>query len=470
MKLAWKIFCAAYCIVMVTVGAGGFALVQAASDSMADSRRDAVLTSNEYAGKMFYALAENGPSIQPRTKQIQDQIAKMVGTDQTERLTNGNAQETASYHSDSFVDRLASSQQGWTFVDMDGKPTLQAVTRVDFSGEPYYIETLSDFSGVYAQREQLMRVYRTTVVAAALLSGAALLGLSLAVTYPLRRLSQAANQVAAGDYERRVPVRRSSEEIRKLSEDFNTMAAAVENNVSELKQEIEKREIFVADFTHELKTPMTSIIGYADMLRSYDLDEEERREASDAIFREGKRLERLSMQLLQLLVLTNVPPTLVPVSAAPLFDDLKKSLRFLSEKYSVTVAVQAEPALVRAEPSLLLSLVYNLADNACKASPAGETVTISGRWEADGYRIAVVDHGRGIPAEHLDKITEPFYMEDKSRARRQGGAGLGLALCKRIADLHGTRLTFDSQAGRGTTVTLCLSVVGEAEEKGGGAV
>lgn len=87
MKLAWKIFCAAYCIVMVTVGAGGFALVQAASDSMADSRRDAVLTSNEYAGKMFYALAENGPSIQPRTKQIQDQIAKMVGTDQTERLT-----------------------------------------------------------------------------------------------------------------------------------------------------------------------------------------------------------------------------------------------------------------------------------------------------------------------------------------------------------------------------------------------
>lgn len=198
MKLAWKIFCAAYCIVMVTVGAGGFALVQAASDSMADSRRDAVLTSNEYAGKMFYALAENGPSIQPRTKQIQDQIAKMVGTDQTERLTIGNAQETASYHSDSFVDRLASSQQGWTFVDMDGKPTLQAVTRVDFSGEPYYIETLSDFSGVYAQREQLMRVYRTTVVAAALLSGAALLGLSLAVTYPLRRLSQAANQVAAG--------------------------------------------------------------------------------------------------------------------------------------------------------------------------------------------------------------------------------------------------------------------------------
>lgn len=435
MKLAWKIFCAAYCIVMVTVGAGGFALVQAASDSMADSRRDAVLTSNEYAGKMFYALAENGPSIQPRTKQIQDQIAKMVGTDQTERLTIGNAQETASYHSDSFVDRLASSQQGWTFVDMDGKPTLQAVTRVDFSGEPYYIETLSDFSGVYAQREQLMRVYRTTVVAAALLSGAALLGLSLAVTYPLRRLSQAANQVAAGDYERRVPVRRSSEEIRKLSEDFNTMAAAVENNVSELKQEIEKREIFVADFTHELKTPMTSIIGYADMLRSYDLDEEERREASDAIFREGKRLERLSVQLLQLLVLTNVPPT-----------------------------------LVRAEPSLLLSLVYNLADNACKASPAGETVTISGRWEADDYRIAVVDHGRGIPAEHLDKITEPFYMEDKSRARRQGGAGLGLALCKRIADLHGTRLTFDSQAGRGTTVTLCLSVVEEAEEKGGGAV
>ena len=463
MKLAWKIFCAAYCIVMATVGAGGFALVQAAAASMADSRRDAALASNEYAGKMFYALAENDLSARPRPKQIQAQIAKMVGED---RLTIGGAQETAAYSAGSFVDRLASSQQGWTFVELDGKPTLQAVTRVDFSGEPYYIETLSDFSGVYAQRERLMQVYRATVVTAALLSSAALLGFSLAVTHPLRRLAQAANQVAAGNYERRVPVRQNSEEMRRLSENFNIMAAAVENNVRELKQEIEKREIFVADFTHELKTPMTSIIGYADMLRSYELEEEERREAADAIFREGKRLERLSMQLLQLLVLTNVPPALVPVSTAPLFDDLKKSLRFLSEKYGVTAAIQAEPALVEAEPSLLLSLVYNLVDNACKASPAGETVTISGRWEADGYRIAVVDHGCGIPAEHLDKITEPFYMEDKSRARQQGGAGLGLALCKRIADLHGARLTFDSQAGRGTMVTFCLSAAG----KGGDAV
>ena len=137
-----------------------------------------------------------------------------------------------------------------------------------------------------------------------------------------------------------------------------------------------------------------------------------------------------------------------------------------------SVLYYADPALSGGDPSLL----HGFATRRGGVSTEEHLKEMNlGFFRGEARALTEENYARfasavGIPAEHLDKITEPFYMEDKSRARRQGGAGLGLALCKRIADLHGTRLTFDSQAGRGTTVTLCLSVVGEAEEKGGGAV
>lgn len=237
----------------------------------------------------------------------------------------------------------------------------------------------------------------------------------------------------------------------------------MESNINSLKKEIEKRETFVADFTHELKTPMTSIIGYADMLRSYDLAEQERREAADAVYREGKRLERLAMRLLDLIVLKNEAAVLSPIHTEMLFESLRASLRFLPQKYGVSVNLQTEPAVICAELTLLLSLLYNLADNACKASPKGETVRICGTADGAWYRISVADRGCGIPEQSLERITEPFYMEDKSRSRGQGGAGLGLALSKRIAELHQTRLVFDSAVGCGTTVSIKLKL--ELEEK-----
>ena len=173
------------------------------------------------------------------------------------------------------------------------------------------------------------------------------------------------------------------------------------------------------------------------------------------------------MQLLQLLVLTNVPPHLVPASAAPLFDDLKKSPGFAVRKYSVTVAVQAEPASTGRSRLCCCLLVYNLADNACRRSPAGETVTISaaGRRMAIGSPSSIM--GGAFSRSIWDKITEPFIWRINPAPGGRAAPGLGWPCANGIADLHGTPcLTFDSQGGQGPTVTLCLSVVGEAKRKG----
>lgn len=468
MKMAWKIFCMAYLIVMLTVGVGGFGLVELTAASITENRVESVLTSNEYAGKMLFALAEQSPASSLRKNQIQNQVARMVNTAQTDRLTVCLLEETAGYDTAAFVNGLSASQQSYAFIEVNGVPFLQAVCRIDLSDERYYVETLSDFSDIVSQRERLVRFYRYTVLGIALLSGGALLCFSLYVTHPLKRLSHAANQIAAGDYQKRIPIKAhgmGSEEIAKLSADFNRMAAAVEKNVGGLTAEIEKREAFVADFTHELKTPMTSIIGYADLLRSYELTEEERRQTADAIYREGRRLEALSMKLLELIVLKNETITLQRLDVGALFDRFRESLRFLEQKYGVTVGFEIEPAAVRAEPTLLLSLLYNLADNACRASATGGTVTIAGENRGGQYLVSVADHGCGISKKNLDRITEPFFMEDKSRSRKQGGAGLGLALCKQIAALHQTALTFDSAVGIGTTVTFALLTEPEEGEE-----
>lgn len=125
----------------------------------------------------------------------------------------------------------------------------------------------------------------------------------------------------------------------------------------------------------------------------------------------------------------------------------------------LSLTVRAEECVIEGDPALLQTLIQNLLDNARKATEPGGHIVLAGRKTEDGYRLTVADQGRGIPEGEMAKITEPFYMVDKSRSRAEGGAGLGLALCKQIAELHGSALQFESQEGKGTIVTVILGGV-----------
>lgn len=199
-------------------------------------------------------------------------------------------------------------------------------------------------------------------------------------------------------------------------------------------QELNARQSrFVADLTHELKTPLTSMIGYADLLRSGTLDDARRRTAADAIYHESTRLESLSQQLLALQGLQKNGIALQAVDVAAVFHDVARSL-----------------------PNAPLTL----------DAPAGATVQADRVLLADLLRnLAVIDTGCGIPAEAVPHLTEPFYRVDKARARADGGSGIGLALCAEIAAAFGTKLNFASEVGAGTTVSLTLPKGGPRHEK-----
>ena len=283
------------------------------------------------------------------------------------------------------------------------------------------------------------------------------------LTRPLGVLEAASRQIAAGAYDRRTALA-TGDEMEALSASFDAMAAAVQEKIAALEAGVRQREDFVAAFTHELKTPMTSMLGYADLLRGAELPAETRRLAARYIYHESARLEALSDKLLALLRLTDAPPALCPTSLGAL---LRRLSHTLPPPGPDTPAVTLDPAdglWVQADGDLLEDLLYNLILNACAATPAEGRVTLTAAPAEAGVTLAVQDTGCGIPPEDLPRLCEPFYMVDKSRARRHGGSGLGLALCAKIAELHGTTLQFESEAGHGTVVKITLAAASPEKE------
>lgn len=270
-------------------------------------------------------------------------------------------------------------------------------------------------------------------------------------------LTEAGAQIAAGDYARRTALH-TGDEIETLSRSFDAMADAVQEKIADLQADVQRREDFVGAFTHELKTPMTSIIGYADILATMQTDPAEQREAAAAIAHEGRRLEALSHKLLALLGLSEEALTL---TAVPL-DSLWPRLRAACPAAVLQTPPPPAP-IVAGDAELLLDLLCNLVQNAVRAAAPGSPVALYCSQSGDSVTLTVADTGCGIPPEELPRITEPFYMVDKSRARRQGGSGLGLALCRRIAAAHGSALQIESEPGKGTRVSVTLPVWREVQ-------
>lgn len=213
-------------------------------------------------------------------------------------------------------------------------------------------------------------------------------------------------------------------------------------------------------FAHELKTPMTSIIGFADLLRQDSLDESTRMMAAEYIFSEGHRLERLSFKLLELLLLQKDGVKAKTIWLGSFVAEVERALSPVLDKKNIRLLCKAEQTKVTFEPDLTKSLLYNLVDNAAKAMDHGGTITVQAASIPGGCQFTVTDEGRGMEKAELSKITEAFYRVDKARSRSQGGAGLGLSLCRQIVELHNGHIGFESQPGQGTTVTVTLYAKG----------
>ena len=256
--------------------------------------------------------------------------------------------------------------------------------------------------------------------------------------------------IADGNYGERV-LCTSRDEVGEVSESFNRMADRVQEHVYALSEANEKQRQLLGALSHELKTPMTAIQGYAELLQKVELSPERRTNALAYIEEECKRLSRLSVKMLQIVELSDEESIEKrSISVAELFAKAEKLIfRRLQEK-RLFLKIQADVQEIEGDEDLLLSFITNLIDNAAKASREGGTLWLTAAREG----IFVRDEGCGIPEAEIRHITEPFYMVDKSRSRKEGGAGLGLALCSQIARLHGGELIIESAPGEGSMIGL----------------
>lgn len=319
----------------------------------------------------------------------------------------------------------------------------------------YYLDAAYDISSVYEARRQQLDIYQHIFII--LLAACACFSYILAffLTRPLARLSKASREIACGNYDYRSNIR-SNDEVGAVSRDFDLMADHLQNSIEELQEAMERQNQFIGNFTHELKTPMTSIIGYADLLRGQTLSKEDETDAAKYIFSEGKRLERLSLKLLDIFVSEQQSCTFTKASPSEIINDLVNHLKHGLMQEHITLGCECEDGYCLLDTDFFGSLLVNLIENARKALPDGGIISIHSAMTSDGCRIEVADNGRGIPKDAIAHITEAFYRVDKSRSRAQGGAGLGLTLCAEIARMHHGTISFESEEGSGTTVTVDL--------------
>lgn len=467
MRLFWKLFCSTVVLTALACSLGGYILIDSQFRTSLEKEVAAVYEENDL---LRYTLAREMESnfLFSHGEAAQAANAVVITTNRGEvsfRLSNAEGERLGGSGTlpvdSSLTGKLPEGARGWELTEVRGRYYIHAASPLQVSGKTMFLENCREIGSIFTTRQEQYHSFFYLMLGLIAAVGIVSLAVSSVLLRPLRRLSAATRRMAAGEFSHRVMVD-SDDELGMLSADFNAMVARLETQVQELKGVARRQEDFLNSFAHETKTPLTSIIGYADLLRSRELLPDQVRESADYIFREGRRLEALSRKLMDLIVLEKQAFSFRDVAMDVFLNRIGSTLRPVLEEQNIHLFVEAEPAKIPLEPDLMETVCLNLLDNARKAMEGSGDILLEGLCEGGGYCIQVTDNGKGIPKEELNRITEAFYMVDKSRARAQGGAGLGLAVCQRIVTLHHGTMEFQSIEGIGTRVGVYL--------KGGDAV
>ena len=195
-------------------------------------------------------------------------------------------------------------------------------------------------------------------------------------------------------------------------------------------------------------------LGYANLLRTAKVSEEISHDAADFIYKEGKRLEQLSFKMMDLIFLNADDFTFKHENIMDILNEVQASIWAKLKEKNIHLSIYGDNHSISIEKELLKVLLLNLLDNAIKASKKDSEIYLRVFESGDRRVIEVRDNGIGMDKEHLDKIIEPFYMVDKSRSRRNNGAGLGLSICKKIADIHNADMNIESRPNEGTSIKI----------------
>jgi signal transduction histidine kinase len=348
---------------------------------------------------------------------------------------------------------LQGGSRQYVVRDGGGKTYLFVSGIMTLDGADYKLTYIRDITGVYTDKASQVSLFFKLNAVITVLLAAGLYALVLFLTRSVRSMAKSAQTIAGGDYSQRVEVL-SGDEIGELARSFNRMADAVESKVDELEVTAKSRQRFIECLTHELKTPLTSIIGYAEFLRGAKYNEEVFFKALTYIYTEGKRLESLSFKLMDLILAGRKKPEKTCEDVAALCLEIQETVRPRLETSGVTLSASLGRQTLSVERELFTLLCTNLIDNAIKASKPGGTIFLRGGAEEAGYVLEIEDEGIGISDADIPRVFEPFFVADKARSKAHHSAGLGLAICAEIVRLHEGSIQISSRLKVGTVVRI----------------
>ncbi len=348
---------------------------------------------------------------------------------------------------------LAAAQQGQSATSTmaaGGDEQLRLfATPVVVNGNPSTLivaESLEPLKRTLYQARALLTLCGGIALALALVGAALLTGHALA---PIARLTRAAALVSTtGQYDQRVPVSVRRDEVGLLTATINDLIATVDRTIKQQRQ-------FLADTSHELRSPLTVILGNLNLLRR-ELPPDERNLCVDEATAEAQRMRRLIGDLLMLAqadtaqVITRAPVQLDRLVEMAIAVAVRQA-----PDYTFRAQIEA-PATVLGDQERLTQVLRNLLENASHHTPPGTEVWVRLRRTDSVAQIIVADNGPGVAVEHVPHLFERFYRVDKARERSSGSTGLGLAIVKYLVEAHGGSVSVSSDEGRGTTFTILL--------------
>lgn len=302
--------------------------------------------------------------------------------------------------------------------------------------------TVTDFSSFYEARAEQTRFGLWICLGGLGLAAVLALLISGGLTRSLRRLARSADAVRSGA-EFTLEATGKKDDIGKLTDAFAAMNDAVKKREENLKEQAEQRQRLIDALAHEMRTPLTSVVSAARLIQKEDTEADVRGKMCDLIVKESRRLADMDENLMKLTRMNGAEP-----------EPETFSLKEMAEEALAAIPeteLGGEDSAVTADRALVIQLLRNLVNNAAKS---GTETPVRVTLHEGGFTVS--DEGRGMTEEEVRRCTEPFWKADPARTRASGGAGLGLTICREIAELHGTRLEIRSEPGRGTEVEFTL--------------
>jgi len=338
-------------------------------------------------------------------------------------------------------------------LSVDGEPFRARFVPILQNGQPAGALEVGRAAGDVSDTLNTLLVILATAypvtLAVASLGGVFLASRALS---PIDKLTRLARRMSADDLSQRLNLRLPDDEVGRLARTFDEMIARLEDAFRRQRQ-------FTADASHELRTPLTAVKGEVEVALTRPREPDAYREVLQKVNEEADRLIRLVGSLLTLARADagQIPVALEAVDVANLVDSAVEQVRPAAQQRDIELVLPpGPPVTLRADEDLLLQLLLNLLDNAIKYTPSGGRVTAGWSTNSAQVDLWVRDTGAGIAPEHLPHIFDRFYRADKARSRAQGGVGLGLSICRWIAEAHGGSISAESEPGRGSTFTVRL--------------